>query len=160
MRERIGLIAGNGRFPLLVLDAARASGLDVVVAAIREETSPEIEAHGAASVHWMSLGELSRLIDTFKREQVARAVSGYFPESEIVDVAFHDWNADPWSNGTWLTVPAAAPDLFDADRFELPGRILLAGSDVAAQETGWFEGALRSGAAAVTRATEKLRDAD
>ena len=45
--EKIGLIAGNGSFPLLVLDAARARGLDVVVAAIREETFPEIEQHGA-----------------------------------------------------------------------------------------------------------------
>lgn len=53
--EKIGLIAGNGSFPLLVLDAARARGLDVVVAAIREETFPEIEQHGALSVHWLSL---------------------------------------------------------------------------------------------------------
>lgn len=92
MRERIGLIAGNGRFPLLVLDAARASGLEVVVAAIREETSPEIEAHGAASVHWMSLGELSRLIDTFKREQVARAVmAGQVRHRQIFSAIRPDW---------------------------------------------------------------------
>lgn len=92
MRERIGLIAGNGRFPLLVLDAARASGLEVVVAAIREETSPEIEAHGAASVHWMSLGELSRLIDTFKREQVARAVmAGQVRHKQIFSAIRPDW---------------------------------------------------------------------
>ena len=92
MRERIGLIAGNGRFPLLVLDAARASGLEVVVAAIKEETSPEIEAHGAASVHWMSLGELSRLIDTFKREQVARAVmAGQVRHKQIFSSIRPDW---------------------------------------------------------------------
>ncbi len=72
--QKIGLIAGNGRFPLLVLDAARAQGNEVVVAAIREETSPEIEKHGAAAVHWMSLGELSRLIQTFKQEGVTRAL--------------------------------------------------------------------------------------
>src|SRR6267154_575254 len=54
-KERIGLIAGNGKFPLLILDAARAQGFDVVVAAIKEEASPEIESHGAASVHWLSL---------------------------------------------------------------------------------------------------------
>ncbi len=92
MGERIGLIAGNGRFPLLVLDAARASGLEVVVAAIKEETSPEIEAHGAASVHWMSLGELSRLIDTFKREQVARAVmAGQVRHKQIFSSIRPDW---------------------------------------------------------------------
>ena len=72
--EKIGIIAGNGTFPLLVLDAARARGLDVVVAAIREETVPEIEEHGAASVHWLSLGELSKLIEILKREGVRRAV--------------------------------------------------------------------------------------
>src|ERR1700740_1271669 len=71
---RIGLIAGNGKFPLLVLDAARAQGFDVVVAAIKEEASSEIEDHGAVSVHWLSLGELSRLIETFQREGVNRAI--------------------------------------------------------------------------------------
>src|SRR6201997_4720645 len=72
--ERIGLIAGNGKFPFLVLDAARAQGYEVVVAAINEEAFPGIESHGAAAVHWISLGELSRLIETFQREGVRRAV--------------------------------------------------------------------------------------
>src|ERR1700733_6002300 len=72
--QRIGLIAGNGKFPFLVLDAARAAGFEVVVIAIKEETSPEIDSHGAASVHWLSLGELSRLIETFHREGVTRAI--------------------------------------------------------------------------------------
>ncbi len=57
--KKIGLIAGNGKFPFLVLEAARAQGYDVVVAAIKEEVFPEIESKGAASVHWLSLGELS-----------------------------------------------------------------------------------------------------
>src|SRR5207237_10372014 len=72
--KRLGLIAGNGRFPFLVLDAARAQGLEVIVAAIEEETFPEIESHGAAAVHWLSLGEISKLIETFKREGVNRAI--------------------------------------------------------------------------------------
>src|SRR5258707_10070040 len=58
---RLGLIAGNGKFPFLVLDAARTQGYEVVVAAIKEETSPEIDSRGAASVHWPSLGEWSSL---------------------------------------------------------------------------------------------------
>ena len=73
MSERIGLIAGNGSFPLLVLDAARAQGFDVIVAAIKEEASPEIEHHGATAVHWLSLGELSLLIETFQRQGVHRS---------------------------------------------------------------------------------------
>jgi DUF1009 family protein len=72
--RKLGLISGNGKFPFLVLDAARSQGMQVVVAAIKEETAPEIEQHGAASVHWLSLGELSKLIETFQREGVTRAI--------------------------------------------------------------------------------------
>src|SRR5512143_1519909 len=90
--EKIGLIAGNGSFPLLVLDAARARGLDVVVAAIREETFPEIEEHGAASVHWLSLGELSKLIEILKREGVRRAVmAGQVKHKQIFSSIRPDW---------------------------------------------------------------------
>jgi UDP-2,3-diacylglucosamine hydrolase len=74
VKQKLGLIAGNGRFPFLVLEAARAQGFEVVVAAIKEETFPEIENRGAAAVHWLSLGELSKLIETFHREGVSRAV--------------------------------------------------------------------------------------
>jgi DUF1009 family protein len=73
-KEKLGLIAGNGKFPFLVLEAARAQGYEVVVAAIKEEAFPEIESHGAAAVHWLSLGELSKLIETFRREGVSRAI--------------------------------------------------------------------------------------
>ena len=90
--EKIGLIAGNGRFPLLVLDAARARGAEVVVAAIKEETFPEIESHGASAVHWMSLGELSRLIDTFKREGIQRAImAGQVKHRQIFSSIRPDW---------------------------------------------------------------------
>ena len=91
-QEKLGLIAGNGRFPLLVLDAARARGHQVVVAAIKEETFPEIESHGAAAVHWMSLGELSRLIETFKREGVTRAImAGQVKHKQIFSSIKPDW---------------------------------------------------------------------
>jgi UDP-2,3-diacylglucosamine hydrolase len=89
---RLGLIAGNGKFPILVLDAARAQGFEVVVAAIREETFPEIDSHGAASVHWLSLGELSKLIDTFKAEGVTRAVmAGQVKHKQIFSAIKPDW---------------------------------------------------------------------
>jgi hypothetical protein len=92
MAERLGLIAGNGRFPLLVLDAARARGAEVVVAAIKEETFPEIEQHGAKAVHWMSLGELGKLIETFKREGVTRAVmAGQVKHKQIFSAIKPDW---------------------------------------------------------------------
>jgi DUF1009 family protein len=77
-QSKLGLIAGIGRFPFLLLDAARAHGLSVVVAAIKEETDSEMDARAASDpairVHWISLGELSRLIELFKAAGVTRAV--------------------------------------------------------------------------------------
>jgi UDP-2,3-diacylglucosamine hydrolase len=94
--NRLGLIAGNGRFPFLLLDAARAQGVPVVVAAIKEETEPEMDARAAADpgvkVHWLSLGELSRLIDTFRQEGVSRAVmAGQVKHKQIFSSIRPDW---------------------------------------------------------------------
>jgi len=91
-KEKLGLIAGNGKFPFLVLEAARAQGLEVIVAAIKEETFPEIESRGAAAVHWLSLGELSKLIETFKREGVSRAImAGQVKHEQIFSSIRPDW---------------------------------------------------------------------
>ncbi|HEX6770594.1 MAG TPA: UDP-2,3-diacylglucosamine diphosphatase LpxI [Acidobacteriaceae bacterium] len=92
----LGLIAGNGRFPFLLLDAARAHGRRVVVAAIREETDPAINARAAEdsgiTVHWLSLGELSRLIETFHREGVSEAVmAGQVKHKQIFSSIRPDW---------------------------------------------------------------------
>src|SRR5947209_11745988 len=90
--SRLGLIAGNGNFPLLLLDAARAQGAEVVVAAIKEETSPLIEGRGAAAVHWMSLGELGKLIATFKQEGVSTAImAGQVKHKQIFSSIRPDW---------------------------------------------------------------------
>jgi hypothetical protein len=90
--RKLGLIAGNGTFPLLVLEAARAQGYEVVVAAIKEEAFPEIESKEATSVHWLSLGELSKLIDTFKAEGVTRAVmAGQVKHKQIFSSIKPDW---------------------------------------------------------------------
>jgi DUF1009 family protein len=93
---KLGLIAGNGRFPFLLLDAARAQGLAVVVAAIREETDAEIDQRAAEDdhiiVHWLSLGELSRLIDTFHKEGVQKAVmAGQVKHKQIFSSIRPDW---------------------------------------------------------------------
>jgi DUF1009 family protein len=91
-KEKIGLIAGNGRFPFLVLDAARSQGHEVIVAAIKEETFPQIESHGAAAVHWLSLGELSKLIETFKKEGIRRAImAGQVKHKQIFSSIRPDW---------------------------------------------------------------------
>ena len=95
-QNTLGLIAGNGRFPFLVLEAARAQGLRVVVAAIREETDPEMDERArmdaGVAVHWMSLGELSKLIETFQREGVTRAVmAGQVKHKQIFSAIRPDW---------------------------------------------------------------------
>jgi UDP-2,3-diacylglucosamine hydrolase len=93
---KLGLIAGNGRFPFLLLDAARAQGLAVAVAAIKEETDPEINRRAASdpaiTVHWLSLGELSRLIETFHNEGVTKAVmAGQVKHKQIFSSIRPDW---------------------------------------------------------------------
>lgn len=93
---KLGLIAGNGRFPFLLLDAARAEGHSVVVAAIKEETDPEMDRRAAAdagvTVHWLSLGELSRLIETFQTEGVSKAVmAGQVKHKQIFSSIRPDW---------------------------------------------------------------------
>jgi len=93
---KLGLIAGNGRFPFLLLDAARAEGLAVTVAAIREETDAEIDERAAKdekiTVHWLSLGELSRLIEVFHKEGVTRAVmAGQVKHKQIFSNIRPDW---------------------------------------------------------------------
>jgi DUF1009 family protein len=95
-QSKYGLIAGNGRFPFLVLEAARSQGIEMVVAAIKEETSPEIEQR-ARTVHWLSLGQLGKLIKTFKAEGVNKAImagqvkhkqifSGILPDFKMMQV--------------------------------------------------------------------------
>ena len=73
----LGLIAGNGRFPCLVLEAARAQGRPVTVVAIKDEAEPPLvaaaEAHGAA-LHWVSLGQLGKVISVLKAASITEAV--------------------------------------------------------------------------------------
>ncbi len=92
----LGLIAGNGTFPLLVLDAARAQGEKVVIAAIKEETSQEVDRRAASDdgvrVHWVSLGELSKLIETFQKAGVTRAImAGQVKHKQIFSSIRPDW---------------------------------------------------------------------
>jgi DUF1009 family protein len=70
---KYGLIAGNGRFPFLVLEGARDRGAEIAVAAIKEEAAPEL-AEKASQIEWIGVGQLGRLIRYFKREQVTHAI--------------------------------------------------------------------------------------
>jgi len=70
---KYGLIAGNGRFPFLALEGARREGVEMAVAAIKEETDPNI-TQLARAVEWISVGHLGKLIKFFKREGVTRVI--------------------------------------------------------------------------------------
>jgi DUF1009 family protein len=86
-----GLIAGNGRFPILALEAARKAGIEVVVIGIKEEASPEIE-HLAARCYWISLGQLSRLIDICRQEHITQIMMcGQVRHVRIFSSIVPDW---------------------------------------------------------------------
>jgi len=86
-----GLIAGNGRFPFLVLEGARSQGIEMAVIALKEEASPELE-QVAKRLHWVSLGELSKAIELMQREGVKRAVmAGQVKHNKIFSAIRPDW---------------------------------------------------------------------
>jgi UDP-2,3-diacylglucosamine hydrolase len=86
-----GLIAGNGRFPFLVLEGARSQGIDMAVIALKEEASQEL-ANSAKRLHWVSLGELSKAIDLMHREGVTQAVmAGQVKHNKIFSSVRPDW---------------------------------------------------------------------
>src|SRR3974377_97170 len=88
---RYGLIAGNGRFPLLALEGARRLGPDVTVVAIEEEASREVEAL-APRCYWISLGQLGKLIDILKREGITEvAMCGQVKHAKIFSSIVPDW---------------------------------------------------------------------
>jgi len=85
-----GLIAGNGRFPVLALEAARKGGIDVVAIGIKGEASPEIE--NLARVHWISLGALSKLIEICKSESITQIMMcGQVKHAKIFSSIVPDW---------------------------------------------------------------------
>ena len=88
---KYGLLAGNGRFPFLVLDAARSQGVEMVVAAIKEETFPELAQH-AKTIEWLHIGQLGKLIKFFQREGVTHALmAGQVKHNQIFSGAIPDF---------------------------------------------------------------------
>ena len=86
-----GLIAGNGRFPFLVLEGARSQGIEMAVIALKEEASPELE-QVAKRLHWVSLGELSKAISLMQQEGVKNAVmAGQVKHNKIFSAIRPDW---------------------------------------------------------------------
>lgn len=91
LNSRYGLIAGNGRFPILALETARSLGHEVVVVAIEGEASKEIEQQGAP-VHWISIAQLGKLIDILKREGVREVMmTGQVKHVSLFSSLTPDW---------------------------------------------------------------------
>jgi DUF1009 family protein len=89
--ERYGLIAGNGRFPLLALETAQSLGHQVVVVAIEGEASREVEGYGAP-VYWITIAQLGKLIDILKRENVREVMmTGQVKHASIFSSLVPDW---------------------------------------------------------------------
>ncbi len=90
-QARWGLIAGNGRFPFLVLEGARSQGIEMAVIALREEASPELE-RVASRLHWVSLGELGKALELLHEEHVNKAVmAGQVKHNKIFSSIRPDW---------------------------------------------------------------------
>lgn len=88
---RYGLIAGNGRFPILALEEARKLGHEVVVLAIEQEAGPEVERL-ASRCYWISIGQLGKLIDTLKKEGVTEVVMcGQVKHTQLFSAIKPDW---------------------------------------------------------------------
>src|SRR5260370_17477344 len=92
---KLGLIAGNGRFPFLVLDAARGAGYDVTVIALKEETFPDLADLASrpptAAFHWISIGQLGECISLLKEAGVSQAVmAGQVKHTKLFDIR-PDW---------------------------------------------------------------------
>jgi len=95
---RLGLIAGSGRFPFLVLDAARTQGHEVTIVAVQEEAFPELTdaaARHESSIHWLSLGQLTKCIELLKKDGITQAVmagqvkhSRIFSDGVVPDMLF------------------------------------------------------------------------
>src|ERR687890_709477 len=112
---RYGLIAGNGRFPFLVLEGARRAGAEVAVAAIKEETDPEIEK-AAERVTWVGIGQLGRMIRFFKHVQI---FSGALPDVRMLKMllSLPRRNTDALIGGVAAELAREGIELIDSTYF-------------------------------------------
>jgi DUF1009 family protein len=88
---RYGMIAGNGRFPLLALEAARGQGHEVVVVAIENEATPDLSQF-ASALYWINIGQLGKLIDLLKQEQITEVMmTGQVKHVSLFSSVKPDW---------------------------------------------------------------------
>src|SRR5688572_10579131 len=155
---RFGLIAGNGKFPFLVLEGARRAGATLAIAAIREETDPAIERAAEAAggrVEWVGIGQLGRMIRFFKREGVGRAImagqvkhvqifSGALPDVRMLKMllSLPRRNTDALIGGVAAELAREGIELIDSTYFikdQLPAEGVLTKRSPSANERGDIE---------------------
>lgn len=126
---RYGMIAGNGRFPFLVLDGARRAGVSLAVVAIREETDLRIR-EAADQVEWVDVGQLGRMLRFFKEQGVTRAImagqvrhvqifSGAMPDMRMVKMLWQlpRRNTDALIGGVAAELAKEGIELIDSTFF-------------------------------------------
>jgi DUF1009 family protein len=126
---QFGLIAGNGRFPFLVIDGARRAGVDLAVVAIKEETDPTIE-QAADNLTWVGVGQLGKMLSFLKKNGVTRAImagqvkhvqifSGAMPDMRMVKMLWNlpRRNTDALIGGVAAELAKEGIELIDSTHF-------------------------------------------
>ena len=111
--------------------------------------------HGDASV-MVGFTSPPSLTDVTDEDAVIAAIHEYYPDARVLAVDAHDWNADPFSKGGWLTYRPGQVTRLHSGLQSPEGRVLFAGADIAVRWIGWIDGALETGARAAAQAIEQL----
>jgi monoamine oxidase len=104
----------------------------------------------------VGFGPATDWFDPTDGRAVQAALRAFYPDAELVAFDSHDWNADPFSRGTWATAPVGDVDALNHARFAPAGRVGFASSDFAPDAAGWIEGALAAGHSAATAVAQTL----
>jgi monoamine oxidase len=163
----VNTLPGVGFEPALAAATAEALGSNAgrglkLWLRVRGVPAGVLAAGAGEGLHWLyadraldggdvlliAFGYQDQGFDPGSHADAERALRAFFPDAELIASDFHDWNADPFARGTWATATVGRAELLTAGRFPPHGRIAFATSDVAMEEAGWIEGALRAGAAA------------
>lgn len=105
----------------------------------------------------VGFGPASEEFDPCNGRHVEAALQAFYPDAELTAFDSHDWNADPFSRGTWATAPVGDVGALDHSRFAPVGRVAFASADFAPEAAGWIEGAMASGEAAATALAKAVR---
>ncbi|MGE3877147.1 MAG: flavin monoamine oxidase family protein, partial [Parvibaculaceae bacterium] len=157
-KKREAIAMGHGGRSLKLWLKVRGVGPGILASGgpggLRWLFSERTSADGATLIVGFALADGT--LDPRDRASVAASLARFFPEAELIAWDWHDWVSDPWSRGTWVALPADAPWIGDPGIWSREGRLAFATSDFADTAPGWFEGAIRSGEAAMLDLIEAL----